>query len=126
MATASHWSQYLALRSLSAVVHCFNAEENMRTVGAAGSIYHSLNRKHRERAQNNLKRCFPTLPQSGIERISKNSIRNMFQLFGVDSLAMPKLLRRENWADRVSIGSMQNVIELLVSEKPIVDEMMTN
>ena len=120
MATVSHWSQYLALRSLSAVVHCFNAEENMRTVGAAGSIYHRLNRKHRLRAQTNLKRCFPTLADSDIERISKNSIRNMFQLFGVDSLAMPRLLHRENWADRVSMGSMRKVVSLLVREEPAI------
>ena len=78
MATAVHWTQYLALRSLSAVVHCFDAEENMRTTGAFGSAYTLLSKKRRLRAETNLQRSFPELDHAEVSRLTERSIRNMF------------------------------------------------
>ncbi|MAJ47794.1 MAG: hypothetical protein CBC35_11095 [Planctomycetes bacterium TMED75] len=118
MATAVDWSQYLALRSLSAVVHCFDAEENMRTTGAFGSAYTLLSNKRRTRAQTNLQRSFPEIDSKEAARITKQSIRNMFQLITVDMLAMPKLLKRDNWHERVELGSLSNVIRLFIEDKP--------
>mgnify|MGYP001972778303 CR=1 FL=1 len=118
MATAAHWSQYLALRSLSALVHCFDPEENMRTTGAFGSAYYRLSKKRRERAEGNLQRSFPGLPRPEVRRITETSIRNMFQLITVDMLAMPKLLKRDNWHDRIELGYLSNVIRLFIEDKP--------
>ena len=118
MATAVHWSQYLALRSLSAVVHCFNAEENMRTTGAFGSAYSFFSKKRRLRAEENLQRCFPELDRSEVSRLTEDSIRNLFQLITVDMLAMPKLLKRENWHDRIELGHLSEVIQLFIEDKP--------
>lgn len=118
MATAVDWSQYLALRSLSAVVHCFDAEENMRTTGAFGSAYTLLSKKRRTRAQTNLQRSFPGIDSKEAARITKQSIRNMFQLITVDMLAMPKLLKRDNWHERVELGSLSSVIRLFIENKP--------
>ena len=118
MATAVDWSQYLALRSLSAIVHCFDAEENMRTTGAFGSAYPRLSKKRRERAESNLQRSFPGLDPREVSSITEQSIRNMFQLITVDMLAMPKLLKHENWHERVELGSLSNVIRLFIEDKP--------
>ena len=118
MATAVHWTQYMALRSLSAVVHCFNAEENMRTTGAFGSAYTFLSKKRRLRAEANLQRSFPELDPAEVSRLIEQSIRNMFQLITVDMLAMPKLLKRENWHDRIELGYLSNVIRLFIEDKP--------
>ena len=85
MATAVEWSQYFILRSLSSIVHCFDVDENMRTVGAFGSLYTKLSKRRRERAMDNLRRSFPQLNEHEVEKIAEESIRNMFQLFAVDS-----------------------------------------
>ncbi|MCH2145158.1 MAG: lysophospholipid acyltransferase family protein [Phycisphaerales bacterium] len=118
MATAAHWSQYLALRTLSAVMQCFDVEENLRTVGAFGSIYATMSSKRRQRASMNIIRSFPGISQEHAEQIAEDSIRNMFQIFAVDSLAMPQLLTRDNWPDRVMIGDLDEVLPLLVREDP--------
>lgn len=120
MATTAEWSQYLTLRALSAVVHCFNVDENMRTVAAFGSFYTRLSKRRRERARDNIMRSFPELSVSEAEELAENSIRNMFQLFAVDSLAMPRLLRRENWTEKVRVGTMGQVIPMLVREEPAI------
>ena len=120
MPTAVDWSQYLALRSLSSVVHCFDVDENMRTVGAFGSLYTRMSRRRRERARYNILRSFPQLDYMQAERLAERSIRNMFQLFAVDSLAMPRLLNKENWPDKVGIGTMGEVIPILVREEPAI------
>jgi KDO2-lipid IV(A) lauroyltransferase len=68
----------------------------------------------------NLRRSFPQLNEHEVEKIAEESIRNMFQLFAVDSLAMPRLLNRENWPDKVRMGTMGDVISLLVREEPAI------
>ncbi len=118
MATAAHWSQYFALRTLSATMQCFNVEENLRTVGAFGSVYSLLSAKRRGRARMNIKRSFPRLSEDEANGLAEASIRNMFQIFAVDSLAMPELLTHITWPDRVMVGEMDEVLPLLVKEEP--------
>ena len=103
MTSTAHWSQYFALRALSATMQCFNVEENLRTVGAFGSVYSMLSAKRRGRARMNIKRCFPRLSDDEANELAESSIRNMFQIFAVDSLAMPELLTHITWPDRVRI-----------------------
>ena len=118
MATAVHWSQYLALRALSATMQCFDVEENLRTVGAFGSVYSSLSAKRRERARTNIRRSFPRLSVEAADELAESSIRNMFQIFAVDSLAMPELLTTRSWPDRVDVGELGEVLPMLVREEP--------
>lgn len=92
----------------------------MRTVGAFGSLYTRMSRRRRERARDNILRSFPQLDYMQAERLAERSIRNMFQLFAVDSLAMPRLLNKENWPDKVGIGTMGEVIPILVREEPAI------
>jgi KDO2-lipid IV(A) lauroyltransferase len=118
MATAVDWSQYFALRTLSALMQCFDVEENLRTVGAFGSIYATLSAKRRGRARMNITRSFPGISEEEANELAEQSIRNMFQIFAVDSLAMPELLTRITWPDRVIVGDMNEVLPLLVKEDP--------
>ena len=90
----------------------------MRTTGAFGSAYTFLSKKRRLRAETNLQRSFPELDPAEVSRLTERSIRNMFQLITVDMLAMPKLLKRENWHDRIELGYLSNVIRLFVEDKP--------
>jgi KDO2-lipid IV(A) lauroyltransferase len=120
MANAVDWTQYFILRSLSSVVHCFDVDENMRTVGAFGSLYSKLSKRRHERACDNIQRSFPQLDDFETQKLAEESIRNMFQLFAVDSLAMPRLLNRENWPDKVRMGTIGEVIPLLVREEPAI------
>ena len=120
MATAIDWSQYLALRALSATMQCFDVDENLRTIGAFGSVYHRLSGKRRTRASTNIRRSFPNLTPEQADTLTENSIRNMFQIFGGDSLAMPDLIRRTNWPERVKIKNMDEVLPMLVNEEPVI------
>ena len=90
----------------------------MRTTGAFGSAYTLFSKKRRLRAEENLRRAFPEIEPAEVSQLTERSIRNMFQLITVDMLAMPKLLKRENWHDRIELGSLSNVIRLFVEDKP--------
>ena len=120
MATAVEWCQYLTLRVLSSVVHCFNVNENMRTVAAFGSVYARLSKRRRERAEENIRISFPKLNEDEIKGLAEESIRNMFQLFAVDSLAMPRLLGQRTWPEKVRVGTMNQVVPMLVREEPAI------
>lgn len=99
-------------------MQCFDVEENLRTIGAFGSFYSAVSGKRRERARLNIRRCFPRLDAEEANELAEASIRNMFQIFGVDSLAMPQLITRTNWPERIKIGALDEVLPMLVNEEP--------
>ena len=62
--------QYIALRLVAMVLHCFPVEANIITAGLVGDAMYALDRKHRQRAIGNLRRSFPDMPQATLERMA--------------------------------------------------------
>lgn len=53
--------QYLGLRVVSMILHCWPVDMNLQTAKLIGRIMYAVDRRHRERALGNLRQSFPHL-----------------------------------------------------------------
>jgi len=111
---AQHLAQYVGLRSISGLLHAFDIDQNLETAGAFGTLFWRLGHSRRRRAEENVRRSFPELSPERVEEIVHRSIRHMFQVFIVDSLAMPRLITPQSWPRLVEIGRIQSALDLLL------------
>ncbi len=117
---ASHWAQYIGLRSVSGLLHAFDIDQNLETAGAFGTLFWRVGRSRRRRAEENLRLSFPDWSDERIERTVHRSIRHMFQVFIVDSLAMPRLITPQSWPKVVEIGRIREALDLLLRGRPAI------
>ncbi|MCE2882389.1 MAG: lysophospholipid acyltransferase family protein [Planctomycetaceae bacterium] len=120
MSIAIELSQYAAARTVAALLSPFDAEQNLETARAFGRLYARCSAKRRERARTGVARAFPTLPLDTQRAIVDASIGHMFGLFMVDAFAMPQVVGRESWPDRVQIGGVERAMKHLVADKPCI------
>lgn len=117
-AAARHAGEYVALRAVAGLVHAFSVDQNLRTAAALGSVYHRLSPRRAGRARQNVAAAFPEWPEARIRQVAEASVQNMFQLFLVESVAMPQLLNPRSWPRYVRFGDVAPIMRLLLSGKP--------
>jgi KDO2-lipid IV(A) lauroyltransferase len=115
-----NWSQYLALRTLSGLMQCFDAEENLHTAARFGTMFHRFNRMRRERAENNIALSFPHWPYDRVREVALKSVQHMFQLFMVEAMISPRLITPASWSKYVRLGKIGPVLEFLVRGEPVI------
>jgi KDO2-lipid IV(A) lauroyltransferase len=111
-------TQYAAARTVAALFSPFDPEQNMETARLVGRVYARVSKKRRERARTGVARAFPTMPIELQRQIVDTSIGHMFGLFMVDAFAMPRVVGRENWHERVRLGGVGRAMEHLTSDRP--------
>jgi KDO2-lipid IV(A) lauroyltransferase len=104
---------YVLLRVISAALHCFPVDMNLRTAKLLGSALYRFDRKHRERALVNLKRSFPGMSERHRKRLAERSMQELFMLF-VEVLFTTRLIRIDTWPRYVTLHNFEPVLELLV------------
>ncbi len=112
------WPPYAALRVAAAAMHVFGTEQNLRTAALVGDLFAHLGPQRVDRAVQNVRRAFPDRSEAACREIARASIRHMFQLFLVDSIAGPQRLNRRNWVRHVTLGDMRETIRLLLGDRP--------
>jgi Kdo2-lipid IVA lauroyltransferase/acyltransferase len=107
------WLQYVGLRLVSMMLHCWPVDANLRTAQYLGDFMFAVDRKHRERAVGNLRRCFPNMPQKQVEMLARRSMRALFMFF-VEVLFTVRLVRIDTWASFVELTNFREVLGLLL------------
>ena len=124
MATKQHaivnWSQYLALRGVVSLIQCFDVDQNLATAAAIGSVFHSLNRVRRERAETNIARSFPRMRSDEVCDLTRRSMQHMFQLFMVESIMAPRLITQSSWPQYANFTNVQQLLDLLLHGGPAI------
>ena len=87
-------------------MQCFDVDQNLHTAGAIGALFYKTNRTRRERTLHNIALSFPDWPAARVEQVARASMRHMFQLFMVDSLATPRLVTPASWPQYVQLGNL--------------------
>ncbi len=105
--------QYLALRLVSMLLHCWPVSMNLQTAKLIGTIMYRLDRKHRERAIGNLRRSFPDMPEKQLHDMARRSMQQLVML-GIEVLFTTRLIRIDTWADHVELENFQQVLNLLI------------
>ena len=118
------WSQYLALRSLAAVLTTFDVNQNLSTVGSiARGIcrlpWPKIARKHVSRSAENLRRSFPDWSEAEVRRVAEGSLVHLTRFF-VDVLHTPRLVHRDAWPGRLNAATMCEVSEVLSTDRPVI------
>jgi KDO2-lipid IV(A) lauroyltransferase len=107
---------YLVARFVSLVLHCFPIEFNIAVAKMLGSGLYLIDAKHRKRAQWNIRRSFPELPEREIERIAHESAQNLVML-AIEILFTTDLIRLACWRRRVELENFTEVLELLIRQE---------
>jgi len=112
--------QYVGLRVVSMLLHCWPVEANLRTAKMLGDLMYSVDRKHRQRAIANLRRSFPEMPQREVEELARRSMQTLFMFF-VEVLFTTRLIRIDTWRRYVEMEGFRPVLEMLLrKERPIL------
>lgn len=116
----ANWSQYLALRGVAGFIHCFSIPQNLDTAGAMGSAVFHLFPSRRKRAINNLRMAFPDWSDEQINRVAEDCFRHFFQLFIVDSMAVPRLITTTTWTSFIRLGNIGTVLDYFRPGEPLL------
>ena len=131
-------SQYAALRAATAAMHVFSAERNLASARSVGEWMYRIDKRHRERAIENISRSLPELSAPGFagqdadwkvgrvgrgmsdaERVAMASMQHFLQL-GVEVLFTPRLVQRDTWPRMVSFRNHERALDLVLSDRPVV------
>lgn len=105
--------QYIGLRTVSMLLHCFPVNANLNTAKLLGSIMYRVDRKHRNRAMANLQRSFPNMPEARRAKMAEQSMQQLFMLF-VEVLFTTRMVRRDTWAQYIELDRFEEVLKLLL------------
>lgn len=120
MALATELAQYAAARTVAALLSPFDPEQNLQTARLVGRAYVGMSRRRRERACQGIARSLPLLDQPVQRELVEQSIGHMLGLFMVDTFAMPRVIGRENWHERVRVGNVDRAVGHIVSDRPCI------
>jgi Kdo2-lipid IVA lauroyltransferase/acyltransferase len=108
--------QYVGLRLVAMILHCFPVNANLMTAGFLGDMMYLVDKRHRHRALENLRSSFPDMPEAQRRLVARQSMRQLCQFF-VEMLFTTRLVRLETWRKYVELADFQKTLELLLDEK---------
>ena len=120
MPSLADWTQYAALRLTLGFIEPFPPDQAIQSAKAFATLYARCARKRTERARVNIARSFPDLTREQSDRIALDSVRNMFELFMVDAMVMPKVVAEWSWQRHVHFGRFDDALDLLLSDRPCI------
>ncbi len=111
-----HRLQYYALRVVSMLLHCWPVNANLRTARMLGSLLYDFDRKHRQRAQANLRRSFPEFSERQVDQLARRSMQTLIMFF-VEVLFTVRLIRIDTWRKYIDLHNLHEVLDLLVRKE---------
>ena len=107
---------YIGLRLFTMFVHMFGHESNYRTARWIGDLMYRLDRRHRYRALEHLRRSFPEWTEEKRHQVAKASMRNLVYL-GLEVLFTTRLITPARWRRHIKLTNMADTIRMLLEEK---------
>lgn len=105
--------QYVALRVVNMMLHCWPIELNLQTARFVGDMMYYLDRRHRERAMGNLRRSFPRMSERQLRTMARRSMQQLVMLF-VEVLFTTRLVRVETIAEIFELGEFGETLRHLL------------
>lgn len=105
--------QYVALRTVAMMLHCWPIAWCLKGADLCGDIMYLVDRRHRERALDNLRHSFPEQTEAWRREVARRSMRQFFQL-GVEVLYTTRLVRLETWAKVATLHDFARTLRLLM------------
>jgi Kdo2-lipid IVA lauroyltransferase/acyltransferase len=104
---------YLGVRLVSAAMHCFPVDTNLRTARFIGDVMFLVDRKHRARAMHNLSRSFPEMSQQQQQRLARQCMQQLV-MFAVELLFTTRLIRLDTWVTYCRLENFNELLRMLL------------
>ena len=111
--------QYVGLRIVHMMMHCWPIEANLRLAEFIGDFVYLIDRRHRLRAQQNIRLSFPHFSAERVDRLARESVRQMFMLF-VEVLFTVRLVHINTFTKYVRLGDFKKSLELLMNHRGLI------
>lgn len=112
-----NWSQYLALRMAAGGLHVFSPQRNLKSARGLGSLLYKFDRRHRQRAIENISACFPQFSPAHVQRLAEGAMQHFLQL-GVEVLFTTRSITLDTWADHIGFEGLGASLKALLRGKP--------
>ena len=109
--------QYVALRLVEMALQCFPIDANLRTARLAGDLLYWLDKKHRDRAMENLRASFPGASEAALRRTARRSCEHLIMV-GAEVLCLPRLMQFNRFLDYVDIMPCLPSFQRMAAGKP--------
>lgn len=107
------WLQYVGLRVVHMMMHCWPVHLNLRLAQFIGDCLYRFDAKHRKRAIGNISRSFPHFSPAQVERLARESMRQTIMLF-VEVLFTVRLVRLDTFTKFVQLGNFRDTLDLMM------------
>lgn len=107
------YAVYLAYRFFEMWMRFFTARANYPTYRLFGDIAFYIDRRHRRRAVEHLRRSFPDWPERRILLVARKSMQS-FSKLAMEIMFTPKLITRAAWRKRVRFRNLQENVRLML------------
>ena len=108
--------QYLGMRLFAMFVHMFGQAANYRTAAWIGNLMYRMDKRHRKRAIEHIRRSFPDWSDQKHQQVARASMRNLVYL-GLEVLFTTRLVTPSRWRRHVTLTNMAEGIRLMVERK---------
>src|SRR4051812_5898729 len=99
------FSQYFGARFTAMMLGIFPISSNLRTARGIGSLLYKIDKKHRNRALENLRASFPEKSEKELNEIAERSMQHFISLV-MDVLFTTRLINVESWHKYVHLNGM--------------------
>jgi len=113
------WLQYVALRAVEMLLQCFPIEDNLKAASLVGDLLYLLDRKHRERALENLRASFPAASDAELRRIARQSCEHLIMV-GAEVLCMPRIMQFNKYLDYIDISGCLESFQYVAAGNPVI------
>jgi Kdo2-lipid IVA lauroyltransferase/acyltransferase len=105
--------QYLGLRLVEMALHSWPVNMNLQGAKLIGDVMYRFDRKHRNRALQNLRRSFPEMTEPQREKLARRSMQHLVML-GCEVLFTTRLIRIDTFAKYVQFGDFQTALGIML------------
>jgi len=109
--------EYLGLRLGTMFVHSFAIDDCLDIARGVGSLMFSLDKRHRRRGIDNIRRSLPRCDHQQARVIAEASMQHFLQL-GIEVMFTPRLITLDSWADRVHLHNLEEALDVMLSDRP--------
>jgi Kdo2-lipid IVA lauroyltransferase/acyltransferase len=111
--------QYVGLRTAAMLVCSFSVNLNLQAARSLGNFMYRFDRKHRDRAMENLRHAYPEMPEVKRALLARRSMQHLMML-AVETLFTTRLVHLETWADYCELENFREVLGLLLKRNQSV------
>lgn len=104
---------YVLFRTVSAALHSFPINTQLKLAGPISALMFRFDRKHRERAMGNLRKAYPDMTEPQRVAIAKESMAELIMFF-IEVLYTHKIVRIDTWTKYIELENFRDTLALLL------------